>query len=103
MASYFSWLRQLDKEYSLTTEDYTIDDFIDELLNKGFISTSDSSLEPIYEELDGWEEDIFEITNYETLPTNFKNYIDYLETKLNVKIKIVSRSITSMLMIILVK
>ena len=33
------WLRQLDKEYSLTTEDYTIDDFIDELLNKGFISS----------------------------------------------------------------
>ena len=53
-------------------------------------SLSDSSLEPIYEELDGWEEDIFEITNYETLPTNFKNYIDYLETKLNLKIKIVS-------------
>jgi adenylosuccinate synthase len=53
-------------------------------------SLSDSSLEPIYEELDGWEEDIFEITNYEALPTNFKNYIDYLETKLNLKIKIVS-------------
>ena len=53
-------------------------------------SLSDLSLEPIYEELDGWEEDIFEITNYETLPTNFKNYIDYLETKLNLKIKIVS-------------
>ena len=53
-------------------------------------SLSDSSLEPIYEELDGWKEDIFEITNYETLPTNFKNYIDYLETKLNLKIKIVS-------------
>ena len=53
-------------------------------------SLSDSSLEPIYEELDGWEEDIFEITNYETLPTNFKNYIDYLETKLNLKIKIIS-------------
>ena len=53
-------------------------------------SLSDSSLKPIYEELDGWEEDIFEITNYETLPTNFKNYIDYLETKLNLKIKIIS-------------
>ena len=53
-------------------------------------SLSDLSLEPIYEELDGWEEDIFEITNYETLPTNFKNYIDYLETKLNLKIKIIS-------------
>ena len=53
-------------------------------------SLSDSSLEPIYDELDGWEDDIFGITNYETLPTNFKNYIDYLETKLNLKIKIVS-------------
>ena len=53
-------------------------------------SLSDSSLKPIYEELDGWEEDVFEITNYETLPTNFKNYIDYLETKLNLKIKIIS-------------
>ena len=53
-------------------------------------SLSDSSLKPIYEELDGWEEDIFKITDYNLLPINFKNYIDYLETKLNLKIKIVS-------------
>ena len=26
------WLRQLDKEYLLTDEDYTIDDFIEDLL-----------------------------------------------------------------------
>lgn len=31
------WLRQLDKEYELTTNDYTIDDFIQELKDKGFI------------------------------------------------------------------
>ncbi len=31
------WLRQLDKEYKLTTDDYTIDDFIQELKDKGFI------------------------------------------------------------------
>jgi uncharacterized protein with von Willebrand factor type A (vWA) domain len=31
------WLTQLDKEYELTTEDYTIDDFIQELKDKGFI------------------------------------------------------------------
>jgi len=31
------WLKQLDKEYELTTEDYTIDDFIQELKDKGFI------------------------------------------------------------------
>ena len=31
------WLRSLDKEYKLTTEAYTIDDFIKDLTKKGFI------------------------------------------------------------------
>ena len=31
------WLRDLDKEYKLTDENYTIDDFIDDLLKKGFV------------------------------------------------------------------
>lgn len=31
------WLRELDIEYQLTDEDYTIDDFIEDLLNKGFV------------------------------------------------------------------
>ena len=31
------WLRQLDKEYSLTDASYTIDDFIDDLKKKGYI------------------------------------------------------------------
>ena len=31
------WLRELDKEYELTTEDYTIKDFIEELKSKGYI------------------------------------------------------------------
>ena len=31
------WLRELDKEYGLTDENYTIDDFIDDLKKKGFI------------------------------------------------------------------
>ena len=31
------WLRQLDVEYQLTTEDYTIDDFIEDLKKKGYI------------------------------------------------------------------
>jgi len=31
------WLRQLDKEYNLTTPDYTVDDFIEDLKNKGYI------------------------------------------------------------------
>ncbi|NJB35597.1 MULTISPECIES: VWA domain-containing protein [Flavobacteriaceae] len=31
------WLRQLDEEYQLTTPDYTIDDFIEDLKKKGYI------------------------------------------------------------------
>ena len=31
------WLKELDKEYELTNDDYSIDDFIDDLLKKGFI------------------------------------------------------------------
>ena len=31
------WLRELDTEYKLTDENYTIDNFIDDLLQKGFI------------------------------------------------------------------
>ena len=31
------WLRELDKEYELTTPDYTIEDFIEELKAKGYI------------------------------------------------------------------
>lgn len=31
------WLRELDREYSLTDEDYTIDDFIEDLKAKGYI------------------------------------------------------------------
>jgi len=31
------WLRSLDKEYNLTDENYTIDDFIEDLKKKGFI------------------------------------------------------------------
>jgi len=31
------WLRQLDREYELTDENYTIDDFLEDLLEKGFL------------------------------------------------------------------
>ncbi len=31
------WMRELDKEYELTTKDYTLDDFIDELKKRGYL------------------------------------------------------------------
>lgn len=32
-----NWLRELDKEYKLTTPEYTIDDFIEDLKKKGYL------------------------------------------------------------------
>ena len=31
------WLKILDKEYSLTTDDYTMDDFLEDLKKKGYL------------------------------------------------------------------
>ena len=36
------WLRELDKEYQLTDENYTIDDFINDLLEKSYIRTQNT-------------------------------------------------------------
>ncbi|NNE28938.1 MAG: VWA domain-containing protein [Saprospiraceae bacterium] len=38
-----SWLTELDKEYNLTTEDYGMADFIQELIDKGFIRQQDQN------------------------------------------------------------
>tara|TARA_Y100001958_G_C21243731_1_gene572643 strand:+ start:1416 stop:2687 length:1272 start_codon:yes stop_codon:yes gene_type:complete len=53
-------------------------------------SIMDENIEPIYDEIDGWEEDITQAKSYNNLPLNFKNYVTFLEDKLNLKIKIVS-------------
>ena len=50
----------------------------------------DNSLEPIYEEIDGWNEDITQTDKYQKLPDNFKKYVTFLEKNLELEIKIVS-------------
>ena len=51
---------------------------------------SDPSIQPIWNEIDGWEEDLTAMTNETEFPVNFKFYIDYLEKELETPIKIVS-------------
>src|SRR5690554_3656139 len=31
------WMRQLDEEYSLTSKDYTLEDFVEDLKEKGYL------------------------------------------------------------------
>ena len=61
-----------------------------ELIDHLPFSLESKNLEPIYEEFDGWEDDITETKNFEDLPNNFKNYINFIEKQVGIKIKIVS-------------
>jgi adenylosuccinate synthase len=45
---------------------------------------------PIYTEMKGWEKDLTKMTSAEQLPETLNDYIDYLETELEIPIKIVS-------------
>lgn len=46
--------------------------------------------EPIYETLDGWQEDISSITNYDDLPVNVQHYLKRIEQLAEVPIDIIS-------------
>ncbi len=47
-------------------------------------------VEPVYENLKGWEEDISSITSYQNLPSEAKAYISFIEDTLGVRVKMVS-------------
>ena len=48
------------------------------------------NLKIIYDELNGWKEDITQIKNYEDLPENCKKYVEYIEKKLKCNISMIS-------------
>ena len=51
---------------------------------------SSYDIQPLYEELNGWEEDLTQLNEVTQFPKNFIDYIDYLEKALETPIKIVS-------------
>ena len=51
---------------------------------------TDESLEPIYEEFEGWVEDLRKLKTTDNFPKGLKKYIDFLETELKIPIVIVS-------------
>ena len=46
--------------------------------------------EPIYEELEGWTEDITHARTYDELPANAKKYIEFIEKHLGINVYLVS-------------
>ena len=53
-------------------------------------SICDNAIEPIYEDVPGWNCDLTGLTSYEAAPDALKNYVNYLEKLLEVPITIVS-------------
>ena len=51
---------------------------------------TDETLEPIYEEFEGWVEDLRKLKTTDNFPNGLKKYIDFLETELKIPIVIVS-------------
>lgn len=47
-------------------------------------------IEPVYEEMEGWNVDMTGITSPDQFPQQFKDYVAYLERELNVPITIIS-------------
>jgi len=48
-----------------------------------------SKCEPVYEEFDGWNEDISNIRDFNSLPANAKKYISRIEELVEVKVKLI--------------
>ncbi len=51
---------------------------------------SNSSIEPVYTELPGWQEEISGIRKYEDLPDALKKYIDFIEKETGIPVSLVS-------------
>jgi adenylosuccinate synthase len=47
-------------------------------------------VEPVYEEIDGWTEDISNCTSFEELPINAKSYVKHIEELIGIPITIIS-------------
>lgn len=49
-----------------------------------------NNVEPIYERLEGWKEDLTRMGSFDDLPDSLKHYVTYLEEKLDVPVSVVS-------------
>lgn len=48
------------------------------------------NITPIFTEMKGWKADLTGMTNYDELPIELKNYIEFIEKKVEVPIKVIS-------------
>jgi len=51
---------------------------------------NDAVIEPVYKELQGWNEDITTVRSFNELPDALKKYIDFIENQTGVPVTMVS-------------
>ena len=51
---------------------------------------NNAAIEPVYTELEGWNEDISRLKDFKALPENLKKYIDFIEIQTGLPVKLVS-------------
>ena len=59
-------------------------------ITRDFPYDIEKGIEPVYEELPGWQTDMTKFTSEDQFPDAFKNYIKFLEQELETPIKIIS-------------
>ncbi len=61
-----------------------------EIINHFPYNIEPTNVEPVYEEFKGWNKDLTQMTSFDELPKELKNYVAFIESKLEVPIKIIS-------------
>lgn len=49
-----------------------------------------ADIDPVYIQMDGWEEDISDIRDYDELPEALRNYVSYIENETGIPVDIIS-------------
>jgi adenylosuccinate synthase len=50
----------------------------------------DVKLEPLYNSFPGWTGDLSKIKTYNELPETFRNYMDYVQSQIEVPVNVIS-------------
>lgn len=61
-----------------------------ELTNQLPYDLTDEEVTPVYETLEGWSEDLTEVSSYDQLPDSLKTYVQFIEKEVGLPIDIVS-------------
>ncbi len=61
-----------------------------EKIDKLTFEITDMDVKPVYRTMKGWNCSLAEVRSYNDFPTELKEYVSYLESELNVPIKLVS-------------